>query len=605
MAEENDEEVSIEFDVNADKVTPKLSKMEKAVDRLGGAVDRASRRFTSMAAGAAGIAGFLALGPAIQGAKNYIDHLDKISDLTGIAADRVGGISNALQQSGVSAEGVDQVFSSLVKKGTRMGEGQKSLIRMAKGYGIALKKGPEATLMAVSGLMEKGKLSTGQMQRVLGVSSDTAADLADALSQGPGALGKMIDEAQKKNKAFNSDAMDGMMRYKNATAGIKVAWNRMTASILIRLAPAMEKLSSKFAANIDNWSVKAEKFADFMVNHMDQLIKMAKTYAKIMLVNRGLEMVTGKGIGGNLIGLNRGVGKAGSFIGGGMKNIIGRGFGGNLSAIGGILTRFFTGAIALRPILMALGRLTVVGTVILAVVGILSKMNDKSSAIGKSMTRIFETISRISDTLGRMFAGDSPLGKIIEWLGSRLLDVVNGVLESTAKILELVETIINWASVAIEAFKRGESMDTTRARRGMAQTADYQRRLGESGLSKYLAGGSQEGAIRALAKKALSGGKATAADRALFAKYAAAQEKMGGNYANSEVFKKMKAKFGANATTPEMNVYQDFRNSRFDITQAFAEGYDPDRIAVAFANDISSLGEKKLQSGFSPLFSVR
>ena len=49
----------------------------------------------------------------------------------------------------------------------------------------------------------------------------------------------------------------------------------------------------------------------------------------------------------------------------------------------------------------------------------------------------------------------------------------------------------------------------------------------------------------------------------------------------------------------------DFRNSRFDITQKFAEGFDPDRIALAFSSDLAALGERKLQSGFSPLYSVR
>jgi len=49
----------------------------------------------------------------------------------------------------------------------------------------------------------------------------------------------------------------------------------------------------------------------------------------------------------------------------------------------------------------------------------------------------------------------------------------------------------------------------------------------------------------------------------------------------------------------------DFRGSRFDIKQDFAEGFDPDRIAVAFTNDLAALGERRLQSGLAPLFSVR
>ncbi len=50
---------------------------------------------------------------------------------------------------------------------------------------------------------------------------------------------------------------------------------------------------------------------------------------------------------------------------------------------------------------------------------------------------------------------------------------------------------------------------------------------------------------------------------------------------------------------------QDFRGSRFDITQKFAEGFDPDRVAVAFARDVERIGEQKLQSGFEPAMGVR
>lgn len=59
------------------------------------------------------------------------------------------------------------------------------------------------------------------------------------------------------------------------------------------------------------------------------------------------------------------------------------------------------------------------------------------------------------------------------------------------------------------------------------------------------------------------------------------------------------------AHRPGTSVHQDFRYSRFDITQRFAEGFDPDRIAVAFADDVGRLGEQRLQSGLEPLFGPR
>ena len=47
---------------------------------------------------------------------------------------------------------------------------------------------------------------------------------------------------------------------------------------------------------------------------------------------------------------------------------------------------------------------------------------------------------------------------------------------------------------------------------------------------------------------------------------------------------------------PDIN----FNNNRFDITQKFAEGFDPDRIAVAFAQDLGRMGEMRVQSAMAP-----
>jgi len=60
----------------------------------------------------------------------------------------------------------------------------------------------------------------------------------------------------------------------------------------------------------------------------------------------------------------------------------------------------------------------------------------------------------------------------------------------------------------------------------------------------------------------------------------------------------------ASTETPEGRAsnYQDFRYSRFDINQAFAEGFDPDRIAVAFATDLARVGEMRMQSMHTPTF---
>jgi hypothetical protein len=57
------------------------------------------------------------------------------------------------------------------------------------------------------------------------------------------------------------------------------------------------------------------------------------------------------------------------------------------------------------------------------------------------------------------------------------------------------------------------------------------------------------------------------------------------------------AKVGATGAGkgPSVNI----QNARFDIKQSFAEGYDPDRIAVAFTDTLAKLGQYRGQSSFS------
>ena len=50
-------------------------------------------------------------------------------------------------------------------------------------------------------------------------------------------------------------------------------------------------------------------------------------------------------------------------------------------------------------------------------------------------------------------------------------------------------------------------------------------------------------------------------------------------------------------------VHQDFRYSRFDITQKFADGFSPERVAAAFVGDLEAMASQRLSSGLVPAFS--
>lgn len=49
-------------------------------------------------------------------------------------------------------------------------------------------------------------------------------------------------------------------------------------------------------------------------------------------------------------------------------------------------------------------------------------------------------------------------------------------------------------------------------------------------------------------------------------------------------------------------IHQDFRNSRFDIEQRFAPGFDPGRVLTAMREDAGRMATRRLSSGLTPLF---
>jgi len=60
---------------------------------------------------------------------------------------------------------------------------------------------------------------------------------------------------------------------------------------------------------------------------------------------------------------------------------------------------------------------------------------------------------------------------------------------------------------------------------------------------------------------------------------------------------------GHGTTAARPHTHNDFRFSRFDITQKFADGFDPDRVSTAFVTDLQAMAERPLSSGFTPGFS--
>ncbi len=263
--------------------------------------------------------------------------------------------------------------------------------------------------------------------------------------------------------------------------------------------------------------------------------------------------------------------------------------------------------------------------------GVKSAVSDLNFWLDKNKAKILEVAETVSSTLGRAFRG---IETIVESIGNKLLGM--GIGAGRTKIAEMS---YKQADVRREQVRRLLSQSFGAAdispHKWLERTmlsGEYQQltdRMSEiDKATRRVAETRQRFKERELGYQTQFEGRTTPPEVKLLSRWKAGffedAERMGfdsakeafDRYAESlgvtekgrfdlwqELVKKGAIEIPTGAlATREVNV--NFNNNRFDIRQAFAEGFDPDRIAVAFASDLGRLGEFQMQSALAPYASV-
>lgn len=549
---DTEREVQTTFTVK-DLTSKVLGQMSVAADRFGKRVDTATMRLVGMAKSYGALAGVVGIGATVAKANRYVDQIANISVITGQAVNKTAGIVEALETAGIEGHFVEGIMLSMSKKADGAARGMGGMGKLARRLGLDMKKGPESTLLQMSKLVEKNKLGTGQMTQLLGINRKTSADMMDLLAQGPAALSKALEEGRKKNAHINQETIAAYKKFEEATHRVGISWRRLGVIVLSKLYPALDKLASALDSRFDSWAVAAGKFGDFLVDHMEEAIAAAKVFGKIMLANYAAMKLTGGGLIGLPGRIGKGISKARSGVG---------------RAAAAVGTAAMTNPVSILQSALAIvmkiagGFLKlglIAGLVAVVIAGIKTVLNNVGGVkdrITALLSTIWARMKDIVETMKVAFSEDAPLGKLLRWLGTGLAAIFEGVLSAVNRVVYAVQILTEMASglARFEWVSPSEARKVVDARMSQAK---YENDLN----NRY--------------EKILAGRKKLLDQRNI-------PKERGGAVVN-----------------------QDFRGSKFDITQAFAEGFDPDRIAVTFANDLSSLGERKLQSGLSPVFAVR
>ena len=531
--------------------------------------------------------------------------------------------------------------------------------------GVSMSKGPVVAMEQIAEGIKGGKIHAVQLANAFTMPVKNAMLLEKALKKGKSAITDAVKEQMEYGIA-GDDNMKMLDRYVKAQRGMSEGWKRIKLQIGAALLPLITKLMEYGEKNMDKWLASANRFASTLTNFLTRFHDGLIGIGKIMLLNFSISKLTGKSIAGWIPLLMKGgkfvaaklamkaaapaVAGAGAVAEGGAaaaftamfpKFVAGAGAGGAAASTGGAAASaglIATIAAAAAPILVVIAAIAAVSVSIWATWKAYSKnINGVTTRFREIWKRISVHFGAMSDQVAKMFLPITkmfnktfaPSGGVGNFFLTIIPNMINNWLSQLEKALfyirvfqrfyENMISLISSAAGSIAApFVNAWNAITVSGGGFMKMVEDIQGYLkgvtdiGLANLNAMITPISKlNDAIRGLFMKIYDYikpigqfiGAAVAVPTEVF-KLSVAQVEAETQMAllqaaRNEALKRKKAPPDDRAGT-----VNNFPDARFNITQKFAEGFDPDRIAIAFSRDVAAMGERKLQSGFSPVFGV-
>jgi hypothetical protein len=571
MPETTQHDVSAHIKV-VDQVSGPMARISGAVSKVSQGFNRLSAGFLSLTGIGAAAVGALSLKGIIESTNEHMRSVKRISTITGETAGHADGLVEAFAKVGIEGNEAERILLMMSRTGAKMEDtvmstamGVQNTSSRMRALGIDITHGPYKAMVGLAGAVQRGKLDVGHLTRMMGIRPQLALDFMKILQRGPQYLKATIDEMEKSGTAVTAENLASFQKFQDVKNEVLAGWKRIQIVVGKELYPVITQLLQNVKDKIPGWIEGAKAFGGFLRDNLQTAIGLAKTLGKVMMANAMIMRVSAMGGAGG--GQGVGIGGAAKGIG---SFIFGQGFGGSgvgsrshalgSRMAGGLYSAGIGSPAMLGRLIPALGilgnivpmllRLTGVGVVILAVVGAFKAISENFMGIRGFLGEIWERLRATFAVFGRLFSDASPITKFFKLalplaIGG-LLMVVENIVSFVTKLARFIAEIIDKPTALLSPIETWKRVSAGVERETQAEIARARKQSAADALAETKAQSQRPGA-------------------------------------------------------PNF----DFRGSRFSITQSFAEGFDPDRIAVAFANDLATLGERKLQSGFSPMFAVR
>lgn len=606
-------------------VEERINVVDQATGPLGkiaAEAEKTRKRFEGIKAMVGGAFGLFTGGLIVEKLKEtvheterYLKHIKEVSELTGATAEQTDFMFSSARKAGIEYDSMQRIMFMMSKRGATMensmavsATGGKTMQKTMARMGVDMRQGPVVAMMQLSKQVRRGKIGAEQLMSQFRVPAGQVNDFKEFLEGLTEAKMQKAIVGGGLVTAFDIKQFD---RLEKAQHRLADSWNRIKVMTGKELIPMLADMTGRLSSWLEqDFLPKARQAGEFLRDHMHEVLGAAKKLSAYVGANKVLQMFFGTSVRGA-------AGAVGGMVGGGA-----------MAGLGVIGAGLYVAAQAFKTIQANVdGVKDRLLNLWLNIKARVSLVTDDVNALWERISSIFGVDSDFSKFIGSV--ASMGIEKLVQGIDF-FLHIVNTVPGFVGDMVGLVKNAFTFFTKAVYDSLIGivKGMNDTTIIIGIMMLRPFE------GLFKVLSampgiGGAAMEVMGAAFGSIVEGqknqlkqiGEAFIMPLRLGANVVAGvweknwdrtgQQAMLKRYQQFETGRidSLRDQRERDATEtdkkPPSNLF-DFRGSRFDITQNFAEGFDPDRVAVAFTQDLADLGETKVQSqGFVPLYSMR
>lgn len=260
--------LSVVLSANSRAFVGGMKTARKEMGRFKKRGDLATRTVNKLTTRLIAFASVRGIGQALVGTVRWGDELGKTAKKLGMTTDELSAMRFAAAQTGVKAQALDMGIQRMTRRmaeaamGT--GEAKDAIKQLGLNAQALAKQGPMTALLQISDALASVESQSERVRLSFKLFDSEGVSLVNTLQDGRGELRRLMEQAEKVGAVLTQSGARRLEAVADAANRSKVALAGIKNTLIIYLAPVIEKIADKltdFAIAIRNVDVEAVKSA--------------------------------------------------------------------------------------------------------------------------------------------------------------------------------------------------------------------------------------------------------------------------------------------------------------------------------------------------------